>query len=95
MQNFTFRVARGLAVVVAIVVAHFVIAWLFHNMRIPAPDFGPVIATIFVEKDAEAAPGSSSPPAPAQPVNETPQKAPSVRERETAGSSSADSQHTL
>jgi hypothetical protein len=72
-SNFPFRVARGLAVVVAILIAHLVIVWLFHNMRLPAPDFGPVIATIFVDEDPAAAPGSS-------------QKAPPVGERERPAS---------
>jgi hypothetical protein len=41
MSQLSFRVARGLTVVVAIIVAHFVIAWLFQHMRVPAPDLGP------------------------------------------------------
>ncbi len=45
-SNFLFRVTRGLAVVVAIVVTHFVIVWLFNTMKIPVPDMGPVFATI-------------------------------------------------
>jgi hypothetical protein len=53
-SRFLFRVARGLAVAVAIVVAHFVIFWLFQNMRIPAPDLGPVFATILAEPSADS-----------------------------------------
>jgi hypothetical protein len=41
MRQLPFRLARGVAVVLAILVAHFVIAWLFNTMRVPAPDLGP------------------------------------------------------
>jgi len=52
-SNFLFRVTRGLALVVAIVVAHFVIVWLFQTMKIPAPQFGPVETTLFAEPGAD------------------------------------------
>ena len=41
-----FRVARGLWVIVFIIVMHFVIAWLFMRMRVRVPDMGPVFATL-------------------------------------------------
>jgi len=59
-SNLMFRVTRGVAMVIAIVVAHFVIVWLFHTMQIPAPHFGPVEATIIAEPVAD--PGTQSAP---------------------------------
>jgi hypothetical protein len=53
MQQLSFRLARGVAVVLAIVSAHFAIAWLFNNMRVPAPDLGPVF-TMFFDDPREA-----------------------------------------
>jgi hypothetical protein len=47
MQQFPFRLARGVAVVIAILVAHFAIVWLFNNMRVRAPDLGPVYMMFF------------------------------------------------
>ncbi len=87
MQNVLFRVVRGLAVVVAIVVVHFVIVYLFNHMRIPVPDMGPVFATIMVEPEADAesaaknedpapAPKRPAPPPPAHTANQPSQQAP-------------------
>lgn len=80
-----FRLARGLTVALAILVAHFAIGWLFDNLRIPRPDLGPVFATLL--GDVSADPDSSAatrtqdaprPPAPppVQIVNEAPQERP-------------------
>ena len=70
-----FRLVRGLTVAVAIVLAHFAIAWLFHTMRIPMPYLGPVVVTLF--GDAHGDPDKSArpqdAPPPVQVVIEPPQ----------------------
>jgi hypothetical protein len=53
MQQLPFRLARGVAVVLAILFAHFVIAWLFTDMRVRAPDFGPFFPA-FLDDPREA-----------------------------------------
>jgi hypothetical protein len=63
-MTLPYRIARGLAVVVAIVVAHFVIVWLFQNMKLRAPDLGPVFATIVVDEPEPPAPPPEKKPAP-------------------------------
>jgi hypothetical protein len=60
--NLPFRVARGITVVLSIVLAHAVILWLFNNMRIRMPDLGPVFATLMVDPEAAS---HASPPGPA------------------------------
>jgi type IV secretory pathway VirB10-like protein len=91
-MTLRFRLARGVAVVIAIVVAHFVIVWLFQTMRLPAPDLGPVFATILVDPGTEAenakrteepatAPASPAPPAAAQPAQQPARKAAPNAER--------------
>jgi hypothetical protein len=94
-SNFLFRVTRGLAVVVAIVVTHFVIVWLFNTMKIPVPDMGPVFATIIADPSVEAdsakpsespaasEPGSASPPPPAKAANPASRKASTDPKRNT------------
>jgi hypothetical protein len=54
-MQLSFRLARGLTVVVAIIVAHFVIAWLFQHMRVPAPDLGPFFPS-FLDDPRKAPP---------------------------------------
>jgi len=49
-----FRLARGLTVALAILVAHFVIGKLFNSLRLPMPDLGPVFATLLGDPEAEA-----------------------------------------
>jgi hypothetical protein len=83
--RFPFRLARGLAVAIAIVFAHVAIAWLFHNMRIPMPYLGPVLVTLLGDaqddpdnsarpQDPSAlAPKSPTAPAPVQVLIEPPQ----------------------
>jgi hypothetical protein len=83
-----FRLARGVAVALAIVSAHLVIAWLFNNLRIPKPDLGPVFATLLGDPDAAPdssaraqdapplAPKRSSAPPPVQVLSEVPQQRP-------------------
>jgi hypothetical protein len=62
-MTLPYRLARGLAVVLAIVATHFVLAWLFDNMRLRAPDLGPVFATIIAEPSpAEASPTAKNAP---------------------------------
>jgi hypothetical protein len=80
-----FRLARGVTVALAIVVAHFAIAWCFNQLRIPKPDLGPVFATLL--GDPAEDPGSSariqdtppkrpSAPPPVQVITEVPQQRP-------------------
>lgn len=67
-MQLRFRLARGLTVALAIVFAHFAIAWGFSHIRVPVPDLGPVFATLLGDVNAE--PNSSArakdtpPPAP-------------------------------
>jgi hypothetical protein len=60
-----FRLARGVAVALAIVFAHFAIAWLFDNLRIPRPELGPVFATLLGDPKED-------PKSPAQPQDAPP-----------------------
>jgi hypothetical protein len=81
-----FRLARGVTVALAIVLAHIAIAWLFDHLRIPRPDLGPVFATLLGDPDAEPegsaqnrdapdlAPEHASEPPPVQIVNEPPRQ---------------------
>jgi hypothetical protein len=81
-----FRLARGVTVALAIVVAHFALAWCFSQLRIPKPDLGPVFATLLgdpaADPDSSArtqdapplAPKRPSAPPPVQIVNEVPQQ---------------------
>jgi hypothetical protein len=59
MQQLPFRLARGVAVLLAIVSAHFVIVWLFDTMRVRVPDLGPVFPMFF--DDPRAAPQTQPP----------------------------------
>lgn len=56
-----FRLARGLTVVLSIVIAHVVIFWLFNTMKIPMPDLGPVFATLDLKAEAESKPPVEAP----------------------------------
>jgi hypothetical protein len=52
-MQLPFRLARGVTVALAILLAHFAIAWLFDHLRIPRPDLGPVFATLLGDLGAE------------------------------------------
>jgi len=84
-SNLLFRVTRGVAVVVAIVITHFVIVWLFNTMKIPVPDMGPVITTIITEPDAES---DSAKPSEAPAVTPQPPASPSRAGTAPTGSGS-------
>ena len=75
-MKLPFRLARGLAVAVAIVLVHFAIARWFNNMRIPMPDLGPVLVTLLGEPDSDSdvAARSKEEAPPVQVVIETPQQ---------------------
>lgn len=70
-MRLRFRLARGLAVVIAIIVVHLFIFWRFNKMQIPVPDMGPVFAELMMEprqkpKPAEPAPAPAPPTEPAE-----------------------------